>query len=88
MVILARALGRPALQAPTYVQLHKYEAIRMHSERATEDLIYGITPHFWVYAQNFGWHIDCLIGSQSMTTAVLRIAEASVGQSAGIGRPH
>src|SRR2546430_15053768 len=34
------------------------------------------------------WHIDCLIASQSMTTAVLRIAKASVGGGTGIKRPH
>ena len=38
--------------------------------------------------ENRGWHIDCLIASQSMTTAVLRIAKASVGEGTGIKRPH
>jgi len=70
------------------VQLHKYKAFHPCRTGANG----GLNP--WNHAvfepmlENRGWHIDCLIASQSMTTAVLRIAKASVGEGTGIKRPH
>ena len=75
-------------EALTYVQLHKYKAFVLLRARRDGVITTWKYVFFRAYGPISGWHIDCLILSQSMTTAVLRIAKASVGEGTGIKRPR